>query len=695
MARSFLTGFFSAIISLPAIGYSMPVATITVDAGEYSRQETPVSIGLEAIAKESSSGLILREVKGDKRIAVNSQIEAGKSPRLWWVLDGQTAAGEKRIYELLRGKSTPAKGIEVKPADGGLEIYRDEAKVLRYNHAQVMPPEGASELYVRSGFIHPMWSPAGEVLTQIHPKDHIHHMGLWNPWTKVGFEGRELDFWNLKKGQGTVRFVKFISRTSGTVFGGFEALQEHVDLQNPKGQTVALNERLKVRIWNTKRKDNGYLIDYTTTQRCATDEAFKLQAYRYGGFGFRATDKWKGDNRNYLTSEGKTIKDADGSRARWCNVFGAMEKGQSGLVFMSHPENRQHPEPVRIWGEDFNDVFFNYCPIKKKPWQLEPKKDYVLKYRIYVYDGNIDAAGAERLWRDFAYPPKVSMELTNSYSKGQELSAKIVDSQVVVSIAGEVFTCYKFESSLKKPYFWPVNGPASGNSITAESAEPYPHHNSLFFGCDRVNGGNYWQDTNQRGQIVSQGPKIIVSSPGSVIFHDECLWKQPNKPPVIHDSRVITITAPDSKRRFIDFEITLLPLVDIHIERTNHSLFSARVVHELSVKAGGTLVNAQGNKGEKGTWGVESPWCDYHGSRNDITEGIAILQHPGNRWFPAKWFTRDYGFFSPTPMYWPASGTAIDLPKGRAVTLRYRVVVHRGDTKEADIAGIYSRWSAH
>ena len=283
----------------------------------------------------------------------------------------------------------------------------------------------------------------------------------------------------------------------------------------------------------------------------------------------------------------------------------------------------------------------------------------------------------------------------NLYSKEHKLSAKISGTQVVVSVAGEVFTCYKFDSSLKKPYFWPVNGPESGKSITVESAEPYPHHNSLFFGCDKVNGGNYWQDTNQRGQIVSQGPKIIASSSGRVVFHDECLWAQPGKPPVIRDSRVVTITAPNRKRRFIDFEITLLPLVDIHIKRTNHSLFSARVVSELSVKARGTLVNAQGSKGEKGTWGVESPWCDYYGSRREITEGIAILQHPENRWFPAKWFTRDYGFFSPTPMYWPANGKGIDLPKGRPVTLRYRVVVHCGDTKQADIAGVYGDYASN
>ena len=130
--------------------------------------------------------------------------------------------------------------------------------------------------------------------------------------------------------------------------------------------------------------------------------------------------------------------------------------------------------------------------------------------------------------------------------------------------------------------------------------------------------------------------------------------------------------------------ITLDPLTDITIQKTNHSLFSARVVAELSVKSGGTLINAEGKTGEKGTWGVGSAWCDYSGVREGVAEGIAILQHPTNRWYPAKWFTRDYGFFSPTPMNWP-EGNKIELAKGEKLTLKYRVVVHAGNEKTADI----------
>jgi hypothetical protein len=272
-----------------------------------------------------------------------------------------------------------------------------------------------------------------------------------------------------------------------------------------------------------------------------------------------------------------------------------------------------------------------------------------------------------------------------------KVEAKLERSQVVVTVGGQLFTCYKFDSSQKYPYFWPVNGPASGQSITTEMHEPYPHHHSLFFGCDMVNGGNYWQDTNERGQILSQRPKIVEASGTRVVFTDEGLWKQPGKEPVIRDQRRIVITAPGEGLRFIDFQVTIDPLTDIRIGKTNHSLFSARVVPELAVTAGGTLINAEGKTGEKGTFAVASAWCDYYGTRAGVTEGLAILQHPSDRWYPAQWFTRDYGFFSPTPMNW-LEGDQLDIPKGQKLTLSYRVVVHSGDTQKAGIPVIFDAY---
>jgi hypothetical protein len=117
------------------------------------------------------------------------------------------------------------------------------------------------------------------------------------------------------------------------------------------------------------------------------------------------------------------------------------------------------------------------------------------------------------------------------------------------------------------------------------------------------------------------------------------------------------------------------------------------MVPALSADSGGVLVNSEGDRGEEETWGRRAAWADYYGTRNGVTEGLAILTHPSNPWHPSPWFTRNYGFFSPTPMQWLADGR-FDLEEGETLSLRYRVLVHEGSAEEAAIADRYTAWTA-
>jgi hypothetical protein len=277
-----------------------------------------------------------------------------------------------------------------------------------------------------------------------------------------------------------------------------------------------------------------------------------------------------------------------------------------------------------------------------------------------------------------------------------QVAASRIGNRIDVTVNGNLFTQYIFSDDEKYPFFFPVNGP-SGFSVTSMRNSLYPHHSSLFFGCDRVNGGNYWQEGLDRGRIRSVRADILKSGKDSVVISNECIWSRPDAESPIRDVRTITITAPSKDLFQIDFDIRLDMLMDVTIEKTNHSFFSARMAPALSVVNGGTMVNAEGDRGEKGdagTFGKRSPWMDYYGTLNGITEGMAILQHPSNPWYPSPWFTRDYGFFSPTPMYWPAdekNGTR--FRKGDALILHYRVLVHSGDTKTAGIADAFKQYS--
>jgi len=279
-----------------------------------------------------------------------------------------------------------------------------------------------------------------------------------------------------------------------------------------------------------------------------------------------------------------------------------------------------------------------------------------------------------------------------SQLQATKLTAVKVGSKINVTIDGKYFTSYICSSDEKYPFFYPVNGPLSGGSVTSMRNGEYPHHSSLFFGCDQVNGGNYWQEGLERGRIISVNAEILKEGGDSVVISDECIWSRPGVLSPIKDSRKFTITSPSATVRLIDAEITMEMLMDVTIKKTNHSLFSVRMAADLSVKNGGTMVNAEGDSGEKATFGKNSPWMDYFGKRGDFVEGIAILQHPANPWYPSSWFTRDYGFMSPTPMYWPANDKETVMKKGEKLFLRYRVVVHGGNTTEAKVKELFERY---
>ena len=397
------------LLSVPSrLSAAEPLATFTVGAGDSARIDTPVSaalVGLGEVTAETK--LRLEEVKGNQRVPVPCQVESGVTPRLWWVLAGRTEAGQSRTFELMAGAGPDNGDVTVTKNDEFLQIGCGAANILRYHHAIVPPPAGQSPLYNRSAFIHPLWSPAGSVLTDIHPPDHIHHMGLWMPWTHTLFEGKETDFWNLKSGQGTVRFVKYLGTNTGPVFGGFQAQQHHVALQTAEGEQTVLNEVWDVRAYNVGGPEKGYwLIDFKSTQRCVADSPLIQEEYRYGGFGYRGARQWKGADAAYLTSEGKTRKDGHATRARWCDTSGKIDQWE-GITFYSHPANFQHPEPMRIWPEYNNNIFFNFCPSQAGQWEMKPGEDHVFRYRMYIHEGKVDVDTAERIWNDYANPPQV------------------------------------------------------------------------------------------------------------------------------------------------------------------------------------------------------------------------------------------------------------------------------------------------
>lgn len=368
----------------------------------------PVSVDLDPITKLSETEFSVYE---NNKIIPYQVEQKGDRRTLHWL----AKAGETSTYTLRKNahRNTESR-VTLRESDGQLIISSASGDMLSYVFKTVYPPAGVDSAYRRSGFIHPLWSPGGQVLTRIQPKDHYHHYGIWNPWTHTLYKGDTIDFWNIGGKKGTVRFSKFISQTRGDVYGEYQSVHEHVVTKRGKQPEVAMNEIQTVRIYYPGK--DYYIMDFTSTLSCASQTPVTLLEYRYGGFGWRTTEKWDNKNSEVITSEGKNRKEADGSLARWCIVQGSIDEAYAGAVMMSHPQNYNHPEPLRIWPENqYNrgDMFANFSPTKNKDWALEPGKTYVLQYRMLVFNNKMTQERAEAAWKLFAQPPTVVVALSS------------------------------------------------------------------------------------------------------------------------------------------------------------------------------------------------------------------------------------------------------------------------------------------
>jgi hypothetical protein len=413
MRRFVFMSMLLSVISSPL--QAQKIATLEVDLMHPTGGLiVPAKIDLNSITKVKPEMLSLLQVREGKTIPVAFQVINEEGSRfLHWIVEPLNDTENKLIYQLIKGKA-PAAPVMMKAVteNGALTIQSDGKNLLRYQYTRLEPPAGVDPVFGRSGFIHPLWSPKGQVLTRVQPPDHYHHYGIWNPWTHVLYEGDTVDFWNLNKKEGTVRFAKFLGKVDGPVFSEYVALHEHVVLKKNGNEKVALNETQGVRIYQPATREY-YIADITIDLSTADESLFRILEYRYAGLGWRTTEKWDNKNSEVLTSENKTRKDADGSTARWCIVQGAIDDQFAGAVMMSFPENYNHPEPLRIWPEnqyDRGDMFANFSPTKNKDWELLPGKIYPLRYRFIVFNGRFSKEKAEAAWQYFARPVKVTVK---------------------------------------------------------------------------------------------------------------------------------------------------------------------------------------------------------------------------------------------------------------------------------------------
>jgi hypothetical protein len=80
--------------------------------------------------------------------------------------------------------------------------------------------------------------------------------------------------------------------------------------------------------------------------------------------------------------------------------------------------------------------------------------------------------------------------------------------------------------------------------------------------------------------------------------------------------------------------------------------------------------------------------------------GVAILDHPSNPRHPTYWHSRAYGLFAAN-IFGVKDFTgdktkdgSLTIELGKSLNFRYRVIIHPGDVKSANIAALYDKFAA-
>ncbi|HET6976415.1 MAG TPA: PmoA family protein [Pyrinomonadaceae bacterium] len=368
---------------------------VTVSAGQWDRHNTIVSFPFKS--KKEDTGYLV----DDQGASIPLQ------------LDGTTAtfvlpdlkAGKSISFQLRYGAKVGS-AVELTRVQNRLEIKDRGQQVLSFvAEPGSLPSPDIKPVFLRGGYIHPVFTPKGTVVTDDYPSDHYHHHGIWFAWTKTEFEGKHPDFWNVGDGTGRVDFVKVGKTWSGPVHAGFTSFQNYVALTGAEPKT-ALNEEWEVKVYSLGGAQAPYfLFDIVATQQCASTSPLILDEYRYGGMGVRGNREWKDKSKvSFLTSEGKTRADGNATRGRWCHIGGPVDGKQVGIAILDHPSNFRAPAPMRL---NPDDPFFNYAPSQMGRFEIDPGKQFVLRYRYVISDGPADTKLLEQLWSDYANPPAV------------------------------------------------------------------------------------------------------------------------------------------------------------------------------------------------------------------------------------------------------------------------------------------------
>jgi len=280
-------------------------------------------------------------------------------------------------------------------------------------------------------------------------------------------------------------------------------------------------------------------------------------------------------------------------------------------------------------------------------------------------------------------------------------------STLAITLPEGEFSTYHFGSDVVRPYLWPLYGPGQHRVTrnypmedTGDEERDHPHHKSLWTAYGEVNDVDDWSEAEGHGFIRHQSFDNQEQGAAFGGFTARSVWTSRDEQPLLDEVRRVRVYNVGTEQRLLDYDVTLTANYgDIEFGDTKEAgIISVRVASSMDGVRGGSIENANGGRGEADCWGKPSAWCDYSGTVEGETLGIAVLNHPENSGGEPRWHVRDYGLMGTNPLangaFTNGEPTPFTLSNGQSLNYRYRVYLHRGDAGHSDVAAVYRAFIA-
>jgi len=390
--------FSAVLVCLTILADAQTEMSFNLCAGDKDRPQMPVFVPFK-----STPGASYVVADTEKNREYPAQFVNGDS--LLFIYPYELKA-DSCVRLLIRRQDTVIEksALEVTQSDSGLLVRNSGKPVLFYHTVTVMPPGGSPEWYKRSGFIHPLYAPGGQILTDDFPVGHTHQHGMFNAWVNTTYKGEKVDFWNQHQGTGTVEHRSVDAILEGPVATEVSLRLNQVSLKYGN----ILDERWKLRIYPFS---DYFLFDLIIEQTNIGSDTLFLNPYHYGGMALRGSREWNSKDKahfigkwNINTGTGVSGVAANHTRAGWINAFGKTEKGVAGVAVFDHITNSRYPQPVRIHEEM---PYWCFAPTVEGAIAIAPGRTYKVSYRYLVHQGEVSPEFLHKMdaaWND---PPSI------------------------------------------------------------------------------------------------------------------------------------------------------------------------------------------------------------------------------------------------------------------------------------------------